>query len=59
VEPGILHGKQLITLGRGAGIGSHNGPVTVEIQKPDNAGGQQKYGEQGELFLLLHEPVRK
>src|SRR5216683_1349032 len=58
VELRVIHGKQLIILDRRARLGSHHGLVMVEIQKPDDAGDQQKYDENGELFLLLHAAVR-
>jgi hypothetical protein len=59
MELRIFHGKQLEIMDRRAGIGSHSGFVMVEINKPDAAGEQQKYGEHGELFLLLHAAVLK
>ena len=43
----------------GARSDGHHGFIMVEIQKPDNPGDQQEHGEHGELFLLLHVPIRK
>jgi hypothetical protein len=61
METWVVDGKKMIILspGAGAGVGSHDRPVVVEIQKPDAAGNQQEYDEDGELFLLLHPAVLK
>jgi hypothetical protein len=59
METWVVHGKKMVILSPGARIGSHDGPVVVEIQKPDAAGNQQEHDEDGELFLLLHPAVLK
>ncbi len=51
----ILDGKQSTILGGEAGIGGNDGPVTVEVEKPNAAGNQEESGEHSELFLLLHD----
>jgi len=56
VELGILHREQRWILGRGASIAVTMGLSTVEIQKPDNAGGQQKDDEHGECFFCFMRP---
>jgi hypothetical protein len=40
-------------------VGGNDGPVMVEIKKPDGAGDQQENHEDGELFLLFHAAVLK
>jgi len=51
VEPRILHEKQLIILAAEAGAAVTMGLPRSNIQKPDNAAGQQKDDEHGELFF--------
>jgi hypothetical protein len=59
VELRIVDGKQFILMDYGGDVSGHNGLVMIEINKPNRASGQQKNGEQGELFLLLHAAALK
>src|SRR4029077_2572226 len=55
----IVHGKQLIVLGGRVGIRGHDRLVVDKIKIPDTARDQEEHDEHYQLFLLLHEAVRK
>jgi hypothetical protein len=58
-ELGIVNAKRTIFMDCRVDAGGYNGPVMIEIEKPDGAGYEQENDEDGELFLLFHAAVLK
>ena len=59
VELRVFDGEQMKVLCNRDNAGSYRGLPSLEIPKPNEARNGQKYDEDDDLSLLLHDAVRK